>query len=350
MTHPLRHLSTLALLLAALSLGGCASGTAPNAATPAAGSAPDEPVLLRWSWSEGDTARYRSVTESDATITAPLFEEATTTHSRQVAEVTQTVVDVSADRVATLRMSYDRVELTAREPSGEEVRWSSDEPLPEDEAMREVAGLLGSLAGKTFTVRVDERGDVLSVEGLDDLFASMGESLEDEEARAMFDGVMAGMLSEDTLMELVGQGFVELPIHPVEVGDSWTRESTYTLPVVGSLTQTRTYRVEQLGAGETLLSLDGSFGNVPDAAGAAALPLPPQIAEMMDFRMEIRRGDFDGSVWFDRTRGLASRLETTAELEMTLTMTPKGELAESMPEPLVMDLSTVARTVQELVE
>lgn len=324
------------------------------ACAPAGAQSATEPILLRWTWTEGETIRLQHTAETESTVASSMVPEPIATHGTQTAELSQEVTEVSEDGVATVRMVYERFDFDMKGPGGEEMTWSSDDPSAEAEEgddgdpMAELGGLMSSMVGQPITLKLDDRGELLAVDGFDEIWNRAIESLEEDDPMAEpLRQALEGIFSEDTVRQMIGQGMVSFPADPVAPGDTWTRDVTYEMPVVGPLTQHQTYRFERLEGDHAVLGLEGTMETEEDPE-AAPLPLPPEVADMLDFRMEIRRGDFDGEIRFDRARGQLDRHELTGEVEMTMTMTPKTEEArEMMPEPIVMDIVTKFRTLYE---
>ena len=335
--------------LLALALGACASSPGAGPAAPAA-PATDGPIPLAWSWTEGDVTRYRMTSDTESTVSGNRLPEPMTSHVRQRIEMTQEVDGVSEDGVATVLVTYDRLEITTEAPGQEEVRWSSDDPESgDDTGMAQLAGAVGQLVGRTFTLRVDTRGEIVAVEGVDEILGDVAESLAAEEDAAVVRETMEAFLSEDNLKATVGQALPSFPARPVAPGDSWTEQTHLALPIFGALDQRQTYTFERLEGDEAVLSLDAEIRLGPDEQAAETVGLPEQIAALMDIEAETRRGDTEGMIRFDVGRGLLVRQDLTVRMDMTMTMTPKGDLAAQMDEPTVMDVSTTARTVYELI-
>jgi hypothetical protein len=351
MPEDIRRPSAPLLLIVGLLVAACA---------PAGAQSTTEPILLRWTWTEGETIRLRHTAETESTVTSSMVPEPIATHGTQTTELSQEVTEVSEDGVATVRMVYERFDSRTNGPGGEEMTWSSDDPPPGAEEadegdagdpMAELGGLMSSMVGQPITLKLDDRGELLALDGFDELWSrAIGRLDEDDPMAEPLRQTLEGMFSEDTVRQMIGQGMVSFPADPVAPGDTWTRDLSYEMPVIGSFTQHQTYRFERLDGDHAVLGLEGTMETEEDPA-AAPLPLPAEVADMLDFQMDIRRGDFEGEIRFDRARGQLDRHELTGELEMTMTMTPKTEEArEMMPEPVVMDIATEFRTLYERIE
>jgi hypothetical protein len=338
------------LLVACLLAGACASGGGPGSVTGATDA--DAPILLRWTWTEGETIRLRHVAETDGTVVSTMMPEPIATRSTQTAEITQEVVEVSEDGVATVRLVYDKLTVSMEGVMGEGQTWSSDDPPPEagaddEDPMDQLGRAMSSMVGHAITLRLDDRGKLLAVEGFDELWDRAAESLGDDPMARQIQETMGEMFSEDSVRKMVGQGMVSFPDEPVAPGDTWDDDASYEIPMLGAVTQRQTYRFDRVEGDDVVLGIEARIEPGEDS-GAEALPLPPEVAEMMDFRMDIRRGDFQGEVLFDRMRGQLERHELTGEIEMTMTMTPKtDEASQMMPEPMVMEMAMTIHTIYE---
>ncbi|RYY99893.1 MAG: hypothetical protein EOO11_03510 [Chitinophagaceae bacterium] len=133
------------------------------------------------------------------------------------------------DSVKTLRMTYDRIAMNLVTPE-QTINVDSDKgdtATGTDEAAN-MQGIMNkmfrSMKGKAFTMKVNREGQVVSIEGLQQMAESVINSMGlPEEARA---GAMQGFtqqFNDETLKETFSQSFNIFPNRPVKVGDSWTR-------------------------------------------------------------------------------------------------------------------------------
>lgn len=321
--------------------GPTAADLAPSAEAPA-------PVAFAWKWAEGDVVRYRVENTSETEISTSMFPESMSTDMRQVMGLSQEVTGVTADGVATLRAVYDSLEIDAEVPGQGAVSWSSEAP---DAPGAELAGPFAFLLDRPVVLRIDRRGEVLEVEGMAELVRSLLDELaeDDEEAAAVMRPMMDELLTEESILEMTRQGLLVFPEEPLAPGDSWTREMSVEVPVIGTMTHRQTYTLERLEGDEAVFSLDGQVEMGGDGE-ALELEMLAAFAETMEIDLATRRGEISGLLRFDRARGLLVRQEMTVGLDLVLTMTPLGEAVELFPDGLTMEVATTSRSVQSLVE
>lgn len=352
---PFPRVAVLALCAAALLAGSPGfAQTPPPAPAPAPTAVvvevPDAETLhgFAWNWVEGDVARYRMVTDTEATVAAAMFPEPMTTQVQQVVELTHEVVAVSPEGVGTVRVTYDSLEMTGEIPGQGTIDWSSKDPEVEgsEQMASAMTGVWGLLIGKPVTLQIDRRGTVLAIAGLEEVMQQVIAGVgHDEASAAAMRPMMEEFLSEENLQQMTQQGLLVFPDEELTVGDAWTNELDLKMPIIGALRQRQTYTFERFDGPDAVLLLDGTIA-VGAEGGMAGMPA--ELGEMMDITFATKTGEVEGSLRFDRERGLLAHQETTLRLEMTVTLTPKGEMAKTVDEPMVMEITTSATTDYEL--
>ena len=305
---------------------------------------------FEWKWREGEVLRYRVSNDIDMTIAMSMLPEPMATTMQQVMHIRQEVLEVDAEGAARVRTTYESMSLDAEVPGQGTVSWSSEDPeVDPDSPLASMTGPWAMLVDESLTMRVDRRGELTEIEGLDDmverLLDDLGEDPEQAEAAAAMRPMLEEFLSEENMGKLTQQGLLSFPAEPLTVGDAWTEELSMEVPVLGEVAQSQTYTLERFEGDVAVFHISGTLSM---GTGVPVPGLPPELAEMMDIAVETDRGDVEGTIRFDRDRGLVVRQDLTMELDLEMTMTPKGEMAETIDEPMVVAIESSTSTVYEL--
>jgi hypothetical protein len=158
----MRHLPAIALIC--LWLAGAA----------AAQDAPPDPIDLRPTWVDGQTSRYRIVTERLTTVRLADMAESHSSHMKLTSQVTWQVIDADDGGGGTCRMTINDMQVVLTDPAGREhtvTRTRADE-----EHLKPVQNLLKGMTAKPLTVTVASDGRVTDVAGWQKVRTAAGEA------------------------------------------------------------------------------------------------------------------------------------------------------------------------------
>jgi Family of unknown function (DUF6263) len=107
----------------------------------------------------------------------------------------------------------------------------TDKPSPvltEEELKTNPLGMIGrmfaGIKGKSFTMKVDEEGKVLEVNGFEKIVTGMIDSIgAPEEARAQIQASLKDQFNDDMIKDQFAQAFTIFPNKEVKVGDTWQK-------------------------------------------------------------------------------------------------------------------------------
>jgi len=159
-----------------------------------------------------------------------------------------------------------------------------------------------ALKGKSFQMKVNPRGEVIGVSGVEDVRAALVSAFVNDEAmRASAEQMFSSQFNEESLKSSFSQAFSIFPDKPVVVGDSWTKKMN-----MGGMTPTEaqtTYKVREIKNGDVFLDISSDIN-----AGQA-------------------KSKQTGTMQIDANTGLVEegKMETkyAAPMDMTVTMTIK---------------------------
>lgn len=176
--------------------------------------------------------------------------------------LTWIVEDVSAEGVAQIDQTINRLTMRMQMPGDVALRYDSAAPLPPEGVARQLAQNVGPLVGVRSTQQMTDRGELIGIQ----LTKQGAEALEASSAGASLKGVF----SQEGLKSLFSQAVVTLPSHPVKPGDTWHGASEINSPAGTLVMQTEyTYRGTETHDGRLLeridLAITLEFGDGPNA-------------------------------------------------------------------------------------
>lgn len=230
-----------------------------------------ENVGLAYTWTKGDTTRYRMTMEKSTKVTGAQQMEAI---QNRFFVWRQEVKDVAADGSATIEARYESAGVRIRVPSVN-MDFSYDPGNPEDEkrANSPLAVPYVALAGEAIVFKVSKNGKVLEVSGFEPMTEKIAEKVTAAPKGAQQVDQAKGMLGE-LLTAQMEAAFRPLPEKPVKVGGTWPRKIRQPEPQLGSVLTEITYTLQGFeavnGDEAAKISYAATKTVEPAAAGAAA--------------------------------------------------------------------------------
>jgi len=239
---------------------------------------------LRFNLPEGKAYRYDMDfrTEQDANGN-PLLSEMKTSYIIEV-------VDDSAG-FRKVKNTYERFVVKMKGANNSMTDIDTERPVQNpDSASVNSMGMMSSmfktLKGKSFYMLVDREGQVVKIEGLQELMQSVVESLDvPEETKNMIRPVLASMFSEETVKQTFSQSFNIYPNRVVKVGDSWEKETVGNSMM--QLSGKTTYTVKDISNDKVTVEAVarlGTAGSTTDLHATYVLDAPTGLILNADFR------------------------------------------------------------------
>ena len=276
-------------------------------------SASEQEVTLRYRWTKGENLRYRQTQQSTATISGMpggMGEMVVNTTISQAFKVA--AESVAPDGVATLRFTYDAVQMEMTSPMG---GLSYDSGAP-DKASDPTGGMakdvFARLLGESFTLVMTPRGEVQKIDGMGRIVEkAFGALPQDPAVAGMLNGLKAAF-SDESLKSSFAQGFSQFPERSVKPGDTWNTDFTSQNPMMGAVTTsivTTLKAVEGTGA-DQVARLATKATMKSDAKSPVTNP--------MGLAVQMRDGSSEGDVSFTVATGHLQKAVARSTIDMSM--------------------------------
>ncbi|MBW7997360.1 MAG: hypothetical protein FVQ81_12470 [Candidatus Glassbacteria bacterium] len=208
---------------------------------------------------------------------------------RIVIYYTFTVLRATREGEFTLAVRHEAVSVELESIRGD-VRWDSNTG---GEPEHPLAKGLARLVGESYTLRLDSRGKVLDLLGLDRITEKMasGVELPDGDSREMVVDGLREMAGEQAQKEMLGQLFGVYPPRPVDPGESWRVNDTgNALPIQrrGELT------LREVAGGEAVVGMDAVLSTGGESLRRKLGPLEVEMelegVQTGTFRIDLDSG------------------------------------------------------------
>jgi Family of unknown function (DUF6263) len=297
--------------------------------------ASEQEATLRYRWTKGETVRYRHTQQSTATISGlpgGMGDMVVNSTMSQVFKVA--AEDVASDGVATLRFTYDAIQLEMTSPV---VNMSYDSTAPEkavDPSGGRMNEMFSAFLGESFTVVMTSAGDLQKIDGMGPIADKVFSKMPQDPAMAQMLNGVKNTFTDDSIKSTISQGFIRMPERAVKPGDTWNSDFTSNNPMLGAIT---------MSIVSTLKALDGSGADqVARIATKSTLKADPKSpgTTPMGFTVQMNDGVGEGDVAFDPAKGRVRK----ADIRSTLNMSMSG----SAPDGSAMNMKTFVKAVLTL--
>lgn len=281
----------LALLVAILVGTACNPG--------ASGGGNGEKVQLEYKASKGTV--YKQVTKTDQVIDQKVMGMSTKTSQTTEMFLKNEVLSVDGNGLADIRCTYERIKISMDNSMTGKMSYDSDQD--QGEVAPQYAGYKG-LVGKSIGFKIDKRGTVQEVYGVEALFDSLFNGLSETgpEAESVKKS-MKMMMGDDAMKSMMQSASIQFPDVLIAEGDTWGKKisSMGAMPLAMDVT----YKVDHIDADKVVLSFEGTITTDKDKALDFGV---------MEMNMDLT-GDYSGTSDIDRKTGMVIKSTVKQDME-----------------------------------
>jgi Family of unknown function (DUF6263) len=206
------------------------------------------------------------------------------------------------DKIKTLRGVYSNFRLYMK-IMDMEMDIDTEKPVDNvsgEDPMTLMKKLFSGIKGKTFTMKVDEEGNVLSVTGFEEIINGMVDSAGvDEDMKLQMRVSLKDQFNEQELKNQFAQAFMIFPNKSVKVGDSWQKKFKMGGKMPASYSTTYTVKKMEneqitLDAKTTITSAEGEMEVKGEQTGILLVNSKTGLVVNAEFtqEMETKTQDF----------------------------------------------------------
>jgi hypothetical protein len=255
-------------------------------------------VTLEWKLRKGDRFYVRNVTSTKQTLKA--LGKDIPQNFEQTIVLGFTVEDVTREGL----LLRETVEAITTKPD-------KGEPVSDDR-----------IVGASFTILLSPKWEVLKFEGYDKLLDKLaGDDIAARQA-------LQATSSEDVLKKSVRELVAFLPDRPVKDGDTWERTVEEPLGALGTVRETRTYKLEKLEelAGQKVDRITFTAA-VDYKPGKPDKALPYHVISG-----EMKAEEAKGTIYFDPAAGRVVQMDSQMKLRGRMVLSVAGSNVDAVVE------------------
>ncbi len=299
--------------------------------------AAEEEWLLRFDLEPDTKYRLEMVTEQSGRVDAGAAGGSEIAATNRI-ELSQRLA--GRDEAGNLRVSwvYDRM-VTESDIGGNQVTIDSDQPTDDP-----AAEALSTMIGREVVVVISPRGEVLSVEGLDEILGDLYDHLSEGPETQGLRQLMEQSFGEDQVKYLMQASVAVYPEDPISIGDRWDFDLQMDNPLMGTVNMLNSYEATGLDATTLGPCLAADFSTEMEFESGGMLTQLTELFKQqgadVQVDMDLEVEDAHGDICVDLATGLVSRLRQQVDLVMTMGMQISAG-AEPQNLEMAMDMSVI---------
>jgi hypothetical protein len=285
---------------------------------------------LEWKLAKGKTYYQRTVVEQQIGQEI-MGQQQKSEHSMGTGLKLQ-VLDVDAQGNMRIQYTYLWSRLKQVNPMAQiDYDSSSKSPVP--------AGAEGfaALIGQSYTVRMTPKGQVLDVNGVEQLRDAVLKKLPAGTDPAAPTNLVAPYINKDSLKQMTEAGMAIYPDRPVNVGDSWDKVITMAVGFMVTIQSKWTLQKEQ--AGVATIGLAATMRSDPNS--------PPMDAGGMKMKPDLS-GTQEGTIQVAEATGLMIACKERQQLKGQVKIAASADAPPMMTMPMTIDTQVTGEMGEQM--
>ncbi len=291
---------------------------------------------LRLHLKQGDV--YKVTTVTNQHISQEIMGQKMTLDQKMTMEYRWEVTQVAENGNTTVKVTYTRVAME-QDQGGQKRSFDTASGQEPPDFFKG----LDLLVGKSFSMEFTPKGEVVKIDGLDEMFRQVAEGVGfgDKESTDAFYKALTDSFGEDAITEQFKTAFGDYPDTPLKVGSTWTTDSQ--LKVTFPLDVHATYTVKSWQDSQAVIAMEATLKSDATKRETGQNPLFDVIYDLS--------GTQQGTLTVDVGTGLLRESQVTQHVEgKVLLVDPKSkDNTDALPMPFSMDTditTTVAKQGQ----
>jgi len=197
-------------------------------------------------------------------------------------------------------------------------------------------GAVSAIKGCNFTMVINTRGEIASINGLDAMYDKMfGAMGSNDSASQAAKNSLKEQFGEDNVKQMFGSSFNVFPDHGINIGDIW--EKDIKMGGMYALLTKNKYQLKEIKDGKAILDVNSELISDKNAKGK----------EVMGMTMSYElNGNQKGTSELDTASGLITKSQLEQKLKGKIKMGASAMMKDGMEWPMDMQ-STITITVSK---
>lgn len=242
------------------------------------------------------------------------------------------VKDIDQDKNVTIYYKYDSMKISS-ESASQKIEYDSEQ----DDENNPLSLVYGGIIGKGFTVKLDKKGQVLEIKGIDELLDSMVATIPgDSEQKQAFKKSLAQTFGDDAIKAMLEQSMNYYPKQSVKTGDTW--ENKMDINVLFPITITNKWKL--LGEKDGLLNIDVQATIKADSKN--------ESVDFMGVKANVNlAGDCKGTINVNKANGITGNGKLVQNMSGEMELLASKSVPESFKMPMKITSNITFETTKQ---
>lgn len=279
---------------------------------------------------KGDKYNIHEVVDQQATMT--INNQDTKTNQVMDMNFAMDVQDVDKDKNVTMNYKYDSIKVST-ESVGGKIEYDSKKP----DSKSPLGSIYGAIIGKSFTVKLSNKGQVLEVKGVDELLNSVVDKFPgNAEQKKTLKATLADSFGDEAIKSMISQTMDYYPQNEIKTNDTW--ESKYNVKVMFPMTVNN--KLKLLGEKDGLLNVD--------VQSTVAADTKDKPADFMGFKANVKlNGDCKGTVDINKETGIMTKGNLTQTMSGDIELLANKTIPQNIKMPMKMTAKITYETTKK---
>ncbi|OFM83986.1 DUF6263 family protein [Weeksella sp. HMSC059D05] len=224
----------------------------------------------------------------------------------------------------TLKVTFRQYSEKLTDPTGKVFSFDTSKNKPSDQMTAMSWQVYKSIIGKSYTMKMNDRGQVISVDGLgtirSGIESSMKSSLSAEEQKALSE-MLKVSLSEEAIKMQFQETMNIYPDKKLKIKESWSDENKVNEgPLKGTSKITRT--LESIEEAATKISIKGT--QKVSGSETQKMPTPDKKEQTVNLSMNDQ-STISGNIYLDTSSGWIKKVDITQKKTVKETIESQGQ-------------------------
>lgn len=290
----------------------------------------DKAMALSLNVEKGDKYNTHMLTDQETILT--INNKAMKTNQIMDMNLAMDVKNVDEDKNVTICYKYDSVKIS-QESLGKKMIYDSNQP----DENNPLSPIYGSMVGKDFTVKMDNKGRVLDIRGLDTILNSMVDNIPGtQEQKKALKASLAQSFGDDAIKSMIEQSMNYYPPQNVKIGDVW--ETKYDLKIMFPMTIANKWKL--LSEKDGLLNVDVQSSIEANTKNGAM--------DFMGVKAKVKmNGDCTGTLAINKDTGLIQNGEFAQNINGEIELLSNESVPKTLKVPMQMKSKITYETTKQ---
>jgi hypothetical protein len=243
------------------------------------------------------------------------------------------ITDVDKNSNITMDYKYDSIK-TDTEAMGQTLSYDSKNT---NDSSSEQGKIYGGLIGKSFSVKVSNKGKILEIKGVDDILSSVVDKITtDDSQKQKIKDTLSKSFGDDAIKSALQQSMNYYPDKKVNIGDTW--ENKYNLNIMCPMSIDSKYKLLNADNNQYAVGVNSNLS--ADTKG--------QSVDIMGVKAKLKlNGNMTGNINVNKDNGFLSNGTETETVKGTMDMLPNNLIPTEISLPMTVTETITYKTVKK---